>query len=261
MNRKGHLWDVDSSELLDECGVPDPELLKGTAWERRRYRRHVDERIFYRELALFNDLGIDQAAYKLAINLLAHEKLYEATKAILARDDLEAIRDRVVAISRDERALETADLEERLACCERCGIQGVQWYEIRHVRRLCEPCAQFLAGRQRSTSTNIQPALDVARRRGLPSTLTLEEWMRTIEHFQDRCAYCVRDWDVVEHVTPLDEHGGTTVANCVPACHSCNISKGGRSLEEWIKQSPNGDARICREHALDWLIENGREPA
>lgn len=60
----------------------------------------------------------------------------------------------------------------------------------------------------------------------LPATLTLEQWISTLDHFERRCAYCKGDYRVLEHYIPLVHGKGTTQANCVPACNKCNSIKG-----------------------------------
>jgi len=59
-------------------------------------------------------------------------------------------------------------------------------------------------------------------------TLTLEEWLETLEHFKNRCAYCGEKSRklVHEHVIPLERGGWHTKVNVIPACISCNRLKG-----------------------------------
>src|SRR5262249_7597348 len=53
------------------------------------------------------------------------------------------------------------------------------------------------------------------------STLTLVEWLETLNYFRWCCAYCQsKPCQVMSHYIPLPE-GGTTAANCVPACYHC----------------------------------------
>jgi hypothetical protein len=53
------------------------------------------------------------------------------------------------------------------------------------------------------------------------ATLTLAEWLDTLNHFHWRCAYCgEKSFEVMSHITPLPD-GGTTVDNCVPGCYTC----------------------------------------
>lgn len=53
------------------------------------------------------------------------------------------------------------------------------------------------------------------------TTLTLVEWLETLEHFHWQCAYCQeKPFQVMSHYRSLPQ-GGTTADNCVPACRRC----------------------------------------
>ncbi len=82
-----------------------------------------------------------------------------------------------------------------------------------------------------SSLAGVKERIYQARKRamqvGLPATLTVEQWLRTLEHFGWKCAYCrQRPGIIIEHFIPLSCAGsGTTVGNCVPACYACNSKK------------------------------------
>jgi 5-methylcytosine-specific restriction endonuclease McrA len=61
---------------------------------------------------------------------------------------------------------------------------------------------------------------------GLKSTLTVDDWLKTIARYKNTCAYCGRVANCLEHIKPVKLGGGTTKKNCVPACFSCNKAKG-----------------------------------
>jgi len=63
------------------------------------------------------------------------------------------------------------------------------------------------------------------RKLGLPSTLTAEQWRRTLDLFEGKCAYCEFPAQCLDHYIPIRFGGGTTWANCVPSCLGCNSSK------------------------------------
>jgi 5-methylcytosine-specific restriction endonuclease McrA len=65
-----------------------------------------------------------------------------------------------------------------------------------------------------------------AEKLGLPATLTLEQWLDTLNHFNRKCAYCQGSYTVLEHFIPLNYPVGTTKQNCVPSCNKCNGIKG-----------------------------------
>lgn len=90
-----------------------------------------------------------------------------------------------------------------------------------------------------------------ARERGLPATLTGEEWGRALDYFQYRCAVCGRPaglWHVIaaDHWIPVSNAKcpGSVATNMIPLCHSrkgspsgepsCNNSKGARLPDEWL---------------------------
>ena len=62
---------------------------------------------------------------------------------------------------------------------------------------------------------------------GLPATLTLADWLGTLQDYNYLCAYCQkRRFEALEHFIPIDAGGGTTAQNCVPSCGRCNYTKG-----------------------------------
>lgn len=67
-----------------------------------------------------------------------------------------------------------------------------------------------------------------ARRKGLPATLSIEQWFAIKRIYKNRCAYCNSETKnlVQEHVIPVSKGGGYTSENIVPACASCNARKG-----------------------------------
>lgn len=257
-------------ELLKDLGEPDTQLLKGSSWDRRRYQDHVDSRIRLRRSRQLCELGIDDVAFDLAIRLHEDPGLLTQVNAVLARHDLQDIVRNRADIADEERSVEHADRDDRLSRCTTCRVEAA--IHIRGYHRLCDTCRAQT--RQRTTSTNIGPALSTSRRHGLAATLTVDEWLTTIRKFNDRCAYCNEDWYVVEHVTPTGRGGGSILSNCLPACYRCNKIKGGRTLEEWLSDErlgdlatekyfipgpPQGKERVAwLEAALQWLTTNGR---
>lgn len=85
--------------------------------------------------------------------------------------------------------------------------------------------AQLKQERKAPELAKVVYQLTRAQQTGLPATLTLDEWLITLEDFKYLCAYCGGSYDVIEHFIPLVLGGGTTRFNCVPACNSCNTRK------------------------------------
>lgn len=81
-----------------------------------------------------------------------------------------------------------------------------------------------------------QSQVRMARKKKTLSDLTVEQWIETLNYFDNACSYCGRD-DVPleqEHVIPLYLGGGYTKNNIIPACKSCNSSKDIRLLDDWF---------------------------
>ena len=62
------------------------------------------------------------------------------------------------------------------------------------------------------------------------------DYQRLFNRYDGECAYChvqlgdSFDWD---HVVPVSRGGRHSVGNLVPACQTCNRSKGAKLLVEW----------------------------
>lgn len=75
-----------------------------------------------------------------------------------------------------------------------------------------------------------------AIKRKLPHNLTVEQWGKCKQYFNNRCAYCGRTLPLhQEHFIPLSKGGEYTINNIIPACKSCNSSKRDKNFFEWYK--------------------------
>lgn len=82
-----------------------------------------------------------------------------------------------------------------------------------------------------------------AIKKGLLSTLTTEQWEEIKKDFNNQCAYCgmteeehIKEWKEQlhqEHFIPLTSGGEYTHNNIIPACKSCNGSKGNKDFFDW----------------------------
>jgi 5-methylcytosine-specific restriction endonuclease McrA len=63
--------------------------------------------------------------------------------------------------------------------------------------------------------------------------LTEAQWRDILDQYHHRCAYCGRKFDklTMDHVVPLSSGGRHSKENVVPACLSCNCSKGTKATE------------------------------
>lgn len=73
------------------------------------------------------------------------------------------------------------------------------------------------------------------------SRITSQEWEAALRFFEDRCAYCgaksTRPLQQ-DHFIPQSKGGNLSAKNVIPACCSCNASKGGRDPWAWYKGQP-----------------------
>ena len=64
-------------------------------------------------------------------------------------------------------------------------------------------------------------------------SLTLAEWLETLEYFYWHCAYCQeKPFQILSYHFPLLE-GGMTAQNCLPACYHCRHSQ--RNVNEHLQ--------------------------
>jgi 5-methylcytosine-specific restriction endonuclease McrA len=70
--------------------------------------------------------------------------------------------------------------------------------------------------------------------------ITENEWKQCLIFFDHSCAYCGIHIDEAKekykntlHKDHFDNEGSNKIDNCVPACRSCNSSKGNKTFEEW----------------------------
>lgn len=87
---------------------------------------------------------------------------------------------------------------------------------------------------------NVSVHVRMSKKFGLESSLTVDEWFRRIWEFENKCAYCRNDGIPlqIEHMIPSSKGGGTCLENVVPACESCNKSKGdGFPLDLFAKEA------------------------
>lgn len=95
-----------------------------------------------------------------------------------------------------------------------------------------------------------------ARKSNLPSTLTLEQWETTMQHFNNRCAYCGEIKPLTQdHFVPLSKFGSYTQDNIIPSCLSCNSSKGPKPFSIWYHQHPFY-AKVREKKILKYLGYN-----
>lgn len=73
-----------------------------------------------------------------------------------------------------------------------------------------------------------------ALKKSLPATLTSKQWEDARQYFHGKCAYCGKTSQLFQdHFYPLSKGGEYARLNIIPACGSCNSSKGSKLFHEW----------------------------
>lgn len=73
-----------------------------------------------------------------------------------------------------------------------------------------------------------------ARKRKLPSTLTIKQWEAIKQYFNNSCCYCGKKLPLEqEHFIPVTKDGEFSPSNIICACRSCNASKNNADFFEW----------------------------
>jgi hypothetical protein len=156
--------------------------------------------------------------------------------------------------------------------CKGCGT--VYWGErarcpdCRKSDRVCGDCGEGFRGRTtlctrcwwRQLPDNVRAATQRARgnaRRARKLAAEVAGPVRQDEYIRIRdegpCVYCGQSATEVDHIRPLARHGGWEhTSNLVPACRSCNASKGDKLLTEWDPRRVFRAVVECRKVAFEY---------
>jgi hypothetical protein len=99
-------------------------------------------------------------------------------------------------------------------------------------------------------------------------SITQKEWLACKEYFNNSCAYCgihkddhfrlhygeMKNIDL--HREHVDHQGANDLSNCIPACMSCNASKGQYNIYEWYNEENDNffSERLDKIHR--WISED-----
>lgn len=107
----------------------------------------------------------------------------------------------------------------------------------------CKVCYN-IRRRENRTKKKHSDFIGGQKRRGEDNpNFTHQEWKECLIFFAGECAYCggtprkgqrlTRD-----HLDPISDGGRTIQSNIVPACSTCNSSKGAEDWREWFMKQP-----------------------
>lgn len=126
--------------------------------------------------------------------------------------------------------------------CKVCG--NTTPYYPYHTPTVCDNCYV-----KHPLHTTVYQHNFRARMQGLPATLTPEQWEYTLQHFNQKCAYCQqRPYQILEHFHPLALKKGTTVDNCVPSCNRCNNKKSRKHPDQFEHLFPDENIKRIKAY-------------
>lgn len=110
-------------------------------------------------------------------------------------------------------------------------------------RHDCKTCFDIRTAENRHKKKHSDFIGSQKRRGELSPSLTHQEWKECLIFFGGECAYCgctVRKGQRMtkDHLVPVSAGGNTIQSNIIPACPSCNSSKGAEDFKEWFMKQP-----------------------
>lgn len=110
-------------------------------------------------------------------------------------------------------------------------------------RQDCKTCYNIRRNENR-TKKKHSDFIGSQKRRGEESPdFSFQEWKEAVIFFRGQCAYCgatMRKGQRLtkDHLVPISQGGRTTQDNIIPACASCNSSKGASDWRDWFMAQP-----------------------
>lgn len=107
----------------------------------------------------------------------------------------------------------------------------------------CKTCYN-IRRRENRTKKKHTDFIGGQKRRGEENpNFTHQEWKECVIYFGGECAYCgatTRKGQRLtrDHLEPVSCGGKTIQSNIVPACSSCNSSKGAEDFRDWFMKQP-----------------------
>lgn len=118
--------------------------------------------------------------------------------------------------------------------CRACARKKVNLWEKRNKEKVNIRVRRYLKTDKGKKANYRRVRSYESRKLKLVYTLTDEQWLLIRECFGNRCAYCGRKLPLEqEHFIALTKGGEYTINNIIPACKSCNSSKGNKDFFVW----------------------------
>lgn len=114
-----------------------------------------------------------------------------------------------------------------------CCVEGCD--KPAHCLDMCDGCYHRDYHSKKPEKAAAKRARRKAKVRGAGVLLVTEhDWRKLCKRYGNRCAYCGDARPLTQdHVVPIARGGRHSIGNLLPACKSCNCSKGTKLLVEW----------------------------
>jgi 5-methylcytosine-specific restriction endonuclease McrA len=129
--------------------------------------------------------------------------------------------------------------------CRLCGrVKPAESFlagKAKRVSTTCATCRSKLAAKHRRNYYASLPADKrhtlSARKRAADAGVVSVPYSRTaiLARWRYLCAYCDARAEHLDHVHPISKGGPDAEENMVPACAQCNLTKGAKTLAEWVE--------------------------
>ncbi|MFD0827099.1 HNH endonuclease [Neobacillus sp. M.A.Huq-85] len=122
--------------------------------------------------------------------------------------------------------------------CRICGIEKeltLMEIDSRHKSKYTNRCRQCKHDSDDKASRAYRSLKGRSSKLGIPMEVTAKEIRLLFGMFDGKCAYCSKRPEKehnlhLEHICALSEGGRNTLANLLPACARCNISKSNKPI-------------------------------
>lgn len=129
----------------------------------------------------------------------------------------------------------------------------------KNYKALCNERSKLSHARSYATPIGyVKAIVQRQKRRNICGEYTPEEWFACIEAFNYECAYCSSKHKLtVDHIVAISRGGYGYAFNLVPACESCNKSKGAKDIVEWYTAQPfYAEDKLVKIHKRYRLLQD-----
>lgn len=136
------------------------------------------------------------------------------------------------ARQRDAYREDLRKLERKQRTCKNCNCLILENYK--HFCAVCQKQRNAVRKRKNAKTQKHKRRLKT----GAMYTFSAKIWESVLAQFGNCCAYCLEPCVRLEmdHFEPISNGGSHTVENVVPACRTCNASKGSKPALLWLLQ-------------------------